>query len=162
MEWVALTLALVLILGLALARALRERWRQPPSGHPWRPSEAPALAPQDEAELSREFAAVEQESGHHLTLLLDRRLRVLATRRIPLRAIRPAPGPRTGRLVFADSTVLLARAHRPGELYRLAVAVPEHSVTLESWSHRPDGTVLHLVWPHDSAEVLAIGLDQAE
>ena len=62
----------------------------------------------------------------------------------------------------ADSTMLLARAHRPGELYRLAVAVPEHSVTLESWSHRPDGTVLHLVWPHDSAEVLAIGLDQAE
>lgn len=161
MEWVALALALVLILGLALARALRDR-RQPSARHSWRPPEAPALAPEDEAELSREFAAVEQESGHRLTSLLDRRLRVLTSRRIPLRAIRPAPGPRTGRLVFADSTVLLARARRPGELYRLAVAVPEHSVTIDSWTHQQDGTVLHLVWAEDAVEVLAIGLNQAD
>lgn len=162
MEWVALTLALVLILGLALVRALRNSREQPPSRHPWRPPEAPTLAPEDEAELSREFEAVEQESGHRLTLLLDQRLRILSSRRIPLRAIRPAPGPRTGRLVFADSTVLLARARQPGELYRLAVAVPERSVTIGSWAHQPDGTVLHLVWSEDSAEVLAIGLDQAD
>lgn len=165
MEWAALTLALVLILGLALARALRDRRHRSdahhPSVQPPHPGD-PAIAPQDEAELTREFAAVEQESGHALESLLELRVRVLASRHVPLRAIRTSPGPHTGRLVFADSTVLLARARRPGELYRLALALPDHSLTIETWSHEAEGTALRFTWSGESAELLVLGLDQAD
>lgn len=163
MEWAALALALVLILGLALARALRGP-RDAPVAHPsqqTRPG-VPSIAPQDEAELTREFAAVEHESGHALESLLELRVRVLASRHVPLRAIRASPGPHTGRLVFADSTVLLARARQPGELYRLALALPGEALTIETWSHESDGTVLRFSWPGQSAELLLIGLDQAD
>lgn len=165
MEWAALVLALVLILGLALARALRSRSAPPgpPRPEPLRRRlDDPELAPQDEVELTREFAAVEAESGHTLESILELRVRVLASRRVPLRAIRAAPGPRTGRLAFADSTVLLARARRPGELYRLALALPDHAITIDAWSHEQDGTVLRFIWPQESAELLVIGLDQAD
>ncbi|USQ80654.1 hypothetical protein [Ornithinimicrobium faecis] len=165
MEWAALTLALVLILGLALARALRDR-RKPsgphPAEQPRRRLGDPELTPQDEAELTREFAAVAEESGHTLDSLLELRVRVLTSRRVPLRAIRAAPGPHTGRLAFADSTVLLARARQPGELYRLALALPDHAITIDSWSHEQDGTVLSFTWPQERAELLVIGLDQAD
>ncbi len=160
-----LALALVLVLGLGLARALRDRRQRAaarrPERHRHRPGD-PELTPEDEVELERELAAVEREGAHTLEALLDLRLRVLVSRRVPLRAIRPAPGPHTGRLAFADSTVLLARARRPGELYRLALTVPDHAIVIESWSHEEDGTVLRFVWPEDSAELLVIGLDQAD
>src|SRR5699024_1983300 len=114
------------------------------------------------AELARELAAAERDGAAALEVLLDRRLRILTSRRIPLRAIRSAPGPHTGRLAFADSTVLLGRARRPGELYRLAIAVPEQSVTIKSWTQEVEGAVLHLVWGQEQAEVIIVGLDQAD
>lgn len=155
MEWAALVLALVLILGLMLTRALRGSDQDTPDV---------GLTPEDTAELTREFAAVAEESSHALESLLDRRLWVLASRRVPVRAIRHAPGlPHTGRLVFADGTVLLARAQRPGELYRLALAVADgRSVTIDAWSHGPDGTALRCTWSQEGADLLVLGLDQAD
>ncbi|MCK0110726.1 hypothetical protein MWU75_01025 [Ornithinimicrobium sp. F0845] len=168
MEWAVLVLALALVLGLGVVRALRDRRqrrgtsaREPraPRPGPRRPDD-PDVAPEDEAELAREFAAVEAEGAHTLEALLELRLRVLSTRRVPLRAIRAAPGPHTGRLAFADSTVLLARARHPGELYRLALAIPDNALTIDAWSHEQDGTVLTFTWLHESAEIVVIGLDQ--
>lgn len=160
-----LTLALVLALGLGLARALRDRSRPLAATGEQRPRRRPGdpeLTPEDEAELEREFATVEQQGAHTLESLLDLRLRVLSSRRVPLRAIRAAPGPHTGRLAFADSTVLLARARRPGELYRLALAVRDNAITITAWSHEQEGTVLLFTWPGESAELVALGLDQAD
>ncbi|NLG23286.1 MAG: hypothetical protein GX555_17845 [Actinomycetales bacterium] len=168
MEWAVLALALALVLGLGVISALRDRsqrhdttdLREPRRLRP-RPDD-PDVTPEDEAELAREFAAVEAEGAHALESLLDLRLRVLSSRRVPLRAIRAAPGPHTGRLAFADSTVLLARARRPGELYRLALAIPDNAVTIDTWSHEQDGTVLTFTWPQESAEIVVIGLDQQD
>lgn len=167
MEWAALVLALVLILGLMLARALRDRPGGPPSTArrgSGRDGPDPGLTPEDTAELTREFAAAAEESSHALESLLDRRLWVLASRRVPLRAIRHAAGlPHSGRLVFADGTVLLARAQRPGELYRLALAVADgRSVTIDVWSHGPEGTALRCTWSRESADLLVLGLDQSD
>lgn len=156
-----LAIALAVGLGLALARALRGP--ETPGSRPRRPSPtAEGLVPDDEAELARTLAAAAREESHTLESLVDHRLRVLASRHVPLRAIRAAPGPHTGRLAFADSTVLLARARRPGELYRLAVAIPDNAITIEAWSHEQDGTVLTFRWPQDSAELVVIGLDQSD
>ena len=160
-------LALALLLGLALARALRDRRTsradravRPARGH--RHKDEPLLAPDDEAELAREFATVEHEEAHVLEALLDLRLRTVQSRRVPLRAIRAAPGPHTGRLVFANGTVLLARARRPGELYTVALNLRDHAVCLDSWTHEPDGTVLQFRWDGESAELVVLGLDQAD
>lgn len=160
MEWAIALLALALVLGLMVARAVRDRSARPRTG-----ARAPqdALAPQDESDLAREFAAVEEELGATRQRLLARRLEVLRTRQIPLRAVRPAPGPRTGRLVFADGTVVIARARRPGELYVMAVQLHDHAVCLESFTAADEGTVLRMVWPPEgSAELVALGLDQAD
>ena len=163
MEWAALALALVLTLGLGLARALRERHPPPDSVVPQRrEADAPEFAPEDAAELERQLAAIAAEGAHTLESLLGLRLRILSSRHVPLRAVRAAPGPRTGRLVFADSTVLLARARRSGELFRLALAIRAPAVTTESWSHEQDGTVLTFTWPRERAELVLIGLDQAD
>lgn len=159
-----LILALALALGLGLARSLRDRRRraeEPPEPPRRRPGD-PELTLEDEAELARELAAVEAQGSHTLESLLDFRLRVLSSRRVPLRAVRAAPAPHTGRLAFADSTVLLARARRPGELYRLAMAVRDNAITIDTWSHEQDGTVLRMTWPGESAELVAVGLDQAD
>lgn len=156
--------ALVLVLGLGVARALGDRRRSPTRTPKQRKrrSDDPQLNPQDELELERDFAAAAAEGAHTLESLIDVRLQQLCSRAVPLRAIHAAPGPHTGRLAFADSTVLLARARRPGELYRLALSLPEHSLTINSWTRELDGTVLRFSWEQQSAELVVIGLDQAD
>lgn len=167
MEWVVLLLALALVVGLAVVRARRAD--RPDRALPQRAARSrkprgdePALTPDDEAELARGFAAAEHDDSHILDALLDRRLRTVQSRRVPLRAVRPAPGVHTGRLVFANGMVLLARARRPGELYLVALNVHAHAICLDSWSREPDGTVLRLTWNAETAELLALGLDQAD
>jgi hypothetical protein len=168
MEWALLALALVLLVGLALARARhdgatsRGRGRKALGRRRRGAADELQLVPDDEAELAREFAAVEHEHAHVLDALLNLRLRTVHSRRVPLRAIRAAPGPHTGRLVFANGTVLLARARRPGELYTVALNLRNHAVCLDSWTREADGTVLHLRWADESAELLVLGLDQAD
>ncbi|WP_256841966.1 hypothetical protein [Ornithinimicrobium cryptoxanthini] len=167
MEWVVLLLALALVVGLAVVRARRparpDRAQPPQPARPRRPrGDEPALTPDDEEDLARGFAAAEHDGSHILEALLDRRLRTVQSRRVPLRAVRPAPGVHTGRLVFANGMVLLARARRPSELYLVALNVRAHAICLDSWSHEPDGTVLRLTWNSETAELLALGLDQAD
>ena len=168
MEWIALLLALTLVLGLAVVRGRRQvpphpgAARRAPSRTRRQRRDDPVLAPDDEAELARGFAAAEHDDSHILDALLDRRLRTVQSRRVPLRAVRPAPGVHTGRLVFANGMVLLARARRPRELSLVALNVHAHAICLDSWSREPDGTVLRLTWNAETAELLALGLDQAD
>ena len=154
-----LLLALALVVGLAVVRGRRAD--RPDRALPQRPARS-RRPRRDDAELARGFAAAEHDDSHILDALLDRRLRTVQSRRVPLRAVRPAPGVHTGRLVFANGMVLLARARRPGELYLVALNVHAHAICLDSWSREPDGTVLRLTWTAETAELLALGLDQAD
>lgn len=166
MEWAAVALALALILGLGIARALRAPGREPPGrAHAARTRKRlgdPAVSQEDAQDLARGFAEAERAAAHNLEALLEQRLHLVQSRRIPLRAIRAAPGPHTGRLVFADGTIVLVQARRPGELYRLALNIPDHALCVQGWTHKEDGTVLAFHWSDGQAELLVIGLDQAD
>lgn len=146
-------LALALVVGLAVAHRDRQRLTA---------ADEPVLTAGDEADLVEQFAAAQRDSAHTFETLLLRRLHTVLSRRVPLRAIRTAPGRHTGRLVFGNGTVLLARARRPGDLYVLAMGMTQHSICLDSWRREPDGTVLHFRWDGGAAQLLALGLDQAD
>lgn len=165
MEWALLSAALVLVTGLGLARARRERprdggrrAREGPS-----PADTPALTLEDASDLDARFAAVFDEASRTVEVLVEARLDVLRHRRVPLRAVRPSPGPHAARLCFANGTVVLAQASRPGELFNLAIGLQHHTICLESWSRVPEGLTLHFAWrPQGSAKLVAVGLDQAD
>ena len=96
--------------------------------------------------------------------LLDARLRLIVHRGIPARAIRPAPGARTIRVVFADGTVLLCRGTGQGDFGRLGLALQQHrSVRLGSFARVADGTRLEFRWhPDHRLAATAVGLDQPD
>lgn len=165
MEWALLSAAAVLVAGLGMVRARRER----PKGRERRarpaPStvDTPALTLDDTSDLEARFAAIFDEASRTVEVLVEARLDVLRHRRVPLRAVRPAPGPHAARLCFANGTVVLAHGSRPGELYNLAIGVQHHTICLESWARVPEGLTLHFAWrPKGSAKLVAVGLDQAD
>lgn len=165
MEWIALAvvvaLALAVVVALAVAAAFARAVRSRRAGTA--SAEAtPALTPDDRAELERGFARIEQEVAGTLETLLAARLQVLVSRGVPLRAMRSAPGEHTARLLFANGTVLIGRAERPGELYALAIQVHREGVAVESWHADPAGTVVRFRWPAGSADLVVMGLDQAD
>ncbi len=96
--------------------------------------------------------------------LLDSRLRLIVHRGIPARAIRPAPGTRTIRVVFADGTVVLCRGTGQGDFGRLGLALQQHrSVRLRSFTRGTDGTRLEFRWhPDHRLAATAVGLDQPD
>lgn len=153
MEWVALAVLIALALGW---------WGRRRHDRPAPEEEFPGLSPAELAELERGFARVERETSGTLETLLAARLRVLVSRGVPLRAMRRAPGEHTARLHFANGTVLIGQAERPGELYALAVQMHREGVQLASWHAGPDGTVLRFSWPQGGADLLVLGLDQAD
>ncbi len=112
-----------------------------------------------EAALARVWA----EHVGEADTLLESRLRLLVHRGVPARAIRPAPGTRTVRVVFADGTVLLCRGSGQGDFGRLGLAMLHHSVRLGSFRRTADGTRLEFRWhPDQSLAALAVGLDQPD
>jgi hypothetical protein len=112
-------------------------------------------------------AALERVWAEHAgdaDTLLAARLRLLVHRGVPARALRPAPGTRTVRVVFADGTVVLCRGTGQGDFGRLGLAMLHHSVRLGSFRSASDGgTRLEFRWhPDQRLAAVAVGLDQPD
>lgn len=111
-------------------------------------------------------AALERVWAEHAgdaDTLLAARLRLLVHRGVPARALRPAPGARTVRVVFADGTVVLCRGTGQGDFGRLGLAMLHHSVRLGSFGSASDGTRLEFRWhPDQRLAAVAVGLDQPD
>ncbi len=142
------------------------RWARRASAAPARRSgrgpDEPVLSPGDVVELDELFARAHAEHSHEVDVLLAARLQPLVRRSVPVRAIRPAPGPHAVRICFADGTVVLARGHTPGDLGMLAFVLRSHAVRLESCQRDETGTQLVFRWTRDrSLGAVAVGLDQA-
>ena len=92
--------------------------------------------------LDEALTAVLDAHGSLVGDLLEQRLRGLMARQVPVRAIRPAPGVRTGRVCFADGTVVLARSAQGKELAAVAMAMHRSSILLTGYAR--DGGVTRL------------------
>lgn len=113
--------------------------------------------------LDAALARVWAEHAGGADTLLDARLAVIVRRGVPARAIRPAPGTHTVRVVFADGTVLLCRGTGHGDFGRLGLALHHHSVRLGSYSRGAAGTRLEFQWhPDQHLAAVAVGLDQPD
>ena len=126
-----------------------------------------ATAPADAApavdDLDAAFDRVCADHGHELGVLLGARLRQLVGRRVPVRAIRRAPGDRAVRVCFADGTVVLARGQAPGDFARIAWAMHGQSVRLVGFHPDEQGLQLDFRWaPDQRVEAIAVGLDQPD
>lgn len=122
----------------------------------------PMLDPRDVSELSERFAAIAADHAPVRAAAIDARLRVLRSRRVPVRAVLPAQRAGTARVRFADGTVVLVGATCRRDLFSLACGV-DRDVSLASWRSAPDRTTVHFVWrAGGSADVIALGLDQAD
>jgi hypothetical protein len=119
--------------------------------------------PPDLADLDEAFDRVLAAHSHELGVLLASRLRQLVHRRVPVRAIRQAPGERTVRVCFADGTVVLARGHAPGDFAKVAWALHGRPVRLAGFSSDEAGTHLDFRWsPDQRIAAVAVGLDQPD
>lgn len=175
MQWVLLCVLVAVLISVTAAVAhvaglLGDR-PEPPANRaaelvvPARRAERsePTLDPADIAELAERFAAVDAEQARAHSFAIDMRLRVLARRRVPLRAVQPAPTAGTARICFADGTVVLARAARPGELVNLVCGVHRAATCLASWNAGPPQTTMRFAWSHGhTADLIALGLDQSD
>ncbi|GAA1903515.1 hypothetical protein [Lapillicoccus jejuensis] len=113
--------------------------------------------------LDEALTAVLDAHGSLVGDLLEQRLRGLVARQVPVRAIRPAPGVRTGRVCFADGTVVLARSAQGGELAAIAMAMHRSSILLTGYAR--DGGVTRLDLRGRTGQpmaLLAVGLDQPD
>lgn len=187
MQWVMLCLLVAMVIAVAATAAHAVRLlhdRRPPaapkktrasatvvrparSTHPARPAPAGDVPaqwdPADIAELAERFAAVEAEQARAHSFAIGMRLRVLAHRRVPLRAVQPAPAHGTARICFADGTVVIARAARPGELLNLVCGVHRAATCLAAWDTGPHVTTMRFAWNHGhTADLIAIGLDNSD
>lgn len=154
LAWLLLAVVAAGLVALLLAVL---QWRRRP-----RPDPDRELSSVDAGDLDAALAAIEQEEVPRRRMLLDSRLELLRERRVPVRAIRRAPGSGTARLGFADGTVLLVDAE-PGVLISVAVAMTRHPVCLGSWHWTGRRHDLTLSWqPDGRVHVRAVGLDQPD
>jgi len=124
---------------------------------------APAGLPADLASLDAAFDRLCAAHSHELGILLAARLSQLVRRRVPVRAIRQAPGERSVRVCFADGTVVLARGNAPGDFARVAWALHGRPVHLAWFSSDEAGTHLDFRWsPDQRIGAVAVGLDQPD
>lgn len=150
----------VVALGLAVWQ-----WRQARGRRRAGAASADAPGPVD-ADLQERLSAVDREGAEAVREIVERRLRVLHRRRVPLRALRAVAGMQTARLGFADGTALLATPYRPGDLLDVAAHLRGGHVLVASW--RPDDRpeagrgrlVVELTWPGGRTELVVSGLDQ--
>ncbi len=140
--------------------AVRLRQRPAPAGTS---EAAPAGLPADLANLDAAFDRLCAAHSHELGILLAARLSQLVHRRVPVRAIRQAPGERSVRVCFADGTVVLARGNAPGDFARVAWALHGRPVHLAWFSSDEAGTHLDFRWsPDQRIGAVAVGLDQPD
>ena len=143
--------------GLGAIRLRRGRSSSPP------PPAGRAAEVNDLTDLDAAFDRVCAAHSHELGILLCARLTQLVHRRVPVRAIRQAPGDRSVRVCFADGTVVLARGHSPGDFARIAWAMHGQSVRLAAFATDEDGTHLDFRWrPDHRMAAVAVGLDQPD
>ena len=116
-----------------------------------------------DVELQAALDRVWNEHAHDADTMLDARLRQLIDRGVPIRALRPAPGGRAIRVVFADGTVLLCRGTGQGDFGRLGLALTTTSVRLGGFARTDSGTRLEFRWhPDHRLAAVAVGLDQPD
>ena len=103
--------------------------------------------------------------GPEMALRLKLHLSPLVHRGVPPRAIRPAPVPHVGRLVFADGTTVLVTSPLAGGFELLALAMSRGSVQAAGCSTDTAGrTCLELGLPGRSRALMfyVMGLDQPD
>jgi hypothetical protein len=153
--WLVLS---ALVIGALGAVRLRRLAAAPAAG-----AAAAQEVPSDLADLDEAFDRLLADHSHELGVLLSSRLRQLVHRRVPVRAIRQAPGERTVRVCFADGTVVLARGHAPGDFAKVAWALHARPVRLVGFSSDEAGTHLDFRWsPDQRIAAFAVGLDQPD
>lgn len=164
----------LLVVGLVVGVLGALRWRLGrratrdvplgPRASPPPPGQAPARpAVGLDPGLDEALSAVLDAHGSLVGDLLEQRLRGLVARQVPVRAIRPAPGVRTGRVCFADGTVVLARSAQGSELAAVAMAMHRSSILLTGYAR--DGGVTRLDLRGRGGQpmaLLALGLDQPD
>ena len=95
-------------------------------------------------------------------VLARARLTTIYDRGTPLRCVLPSPVAQVGRLQFADGTVLLAHADRPGGMASLAFAASRRMIRD---SRRQPGDALDLVFrcrSFGTIRVSVVGIDQPD
>lgn len=150
---VAVVIGLVVIASPPLSRRGRDR-----------------LDPTEERELDEMFARVDAEtdemaSARRLLAMVEQ----LSARAVPLRAMQPAARSSVGRMVFADSTVLVIApltseplADGLATTVALTRAVTAGHVVVGSYESDPRGVRVVLQWASGSAGVRVIGFDQPD
>lgn len=163
-----------LVVGAVGAVSLRRRGGATP-GAPHKPVEpqrprdmrAQVAAPDSEGlgidDLDATFDALSAAHAHQRDVLLGARLSQLVQRRVPVRAIRRAPGVPAVRVCFADGTVVLCRGTGNGDFARLVLALPTQSVRLADYALDERGMRLEFRWrPDHRLAAVAVGLDQPD
>lgn len=163
----ALALGAVGAISLALRSASSSPSSQPRGRTSRRDGTAGSFDPEAQAlgvgDLDEAFERISAAHARERDVLLDSRLSQLVHRRVPVRAIRRAPGRMAVRVCFADGTVLLCRGTGHGDLGLLVLAMPGHSVRLAGYSREAAGTRLEFRWqPDHRVAALAVGLDQPD
>jgi hypothetical protein len=143
--------------------AVRLRRRPAPQAAPAEDDTRDLAELADLADLDAAFDRLCAAHSHELGVLLAARLSQLVGRRVPVRAIRQAPGERSVRVCFADGTVVLARGQIPGDFARVAWALHGRPVRLAGFSSDEAGTHLDFRWsPDQRMAAVAVGLDQPD
>lgn len=122
----------------------------------------PGTVADDLDDLDAAFDRVLEAHSRELGILLGARLQRLVDRRVPVRAIRDAPGTPAARVCFADGTIVLARGVVPGDLVRVAWGIHASSVRLHAFSRADATTRLDLRWRDGAVAMVALGLDQPD
>lgn len=142
-QWAPLIGLLVATL-LAVAFAARPRSRTLP------------IDPVDRAELDAVGAALLAEHHAATEPLLVRRLRTLTGRGVPVSRVEATGIHGQWRLGFADSTSLLVRERRPGDMALLGVRLLSGRVRLASYELVTGGALLEVAWRGGRLRVLAV------
>lgn len=130
------------------ALVLAARWRPRRGGLP--------VDPRDRAELDAVGAALLAEHAALVQPRLAQRLRTLAGRRTPVSAVEPTGIRGQWVLRFADSTPLVVRERRTGDLALLGARLLTRRVNLASYEVAESGVVVALAWPGGRLRVLAV------
>ena len=140
----ALVLAALLAVGVGVAIAARPRRTEL------------HLDPADVAELDAVGAVLLAEHRSNHEPLLANRLRTLAGRGVPASSVTPTGIRGQWVLHFADSTPLVVRERRPGDMAVLSLQLTRGRVNLASFRFVEAGAVVEVAWRSGRMRVLAV------
>lgn len=151
----------VIIVGMAILLALTAVVSLLLFG-PGRDSVTNGFDPADQAELTAVFAQVAGEEAPRRLANLERVLRLLVIRQVPLRRIEPAATREVARLAFADGTVVLARSGTSGSIGSLARSCSQTTICPEGCVIANGHIRLELAWVTGRVWVEVVGRDQID